>query len=602
MKLDLQSERFAATGNVTGQGARRSLGTPTLDALHILVRETTQNAWDARREGSAPVRLKFHLRELSAANRSALGELLEDLPPGGPTRIKLRESLNRESLRVLEVSDFETTGLGGPVRADAPVDEGQDHDFIDFFRNMGSARDRRLGGGTYGYGKSASYRLSRCATLLAYTQTSNAGRGTTRFMAASIGNDFQHQQRRYTGRHWWGERASDRVVDPLTGASAHRAAVSIGLGRRSATDTGTCLAILDPEIDPRTPLQAVNAIAESLIWFFWPKMIPGQGGQPAMNFELALDGQHVQMPGLESFPPIEAFVAAMNVLKEGGGELIRCEKPIQALGRIAFAKTPRRARVTLDTGDDRQLIPEFCSHVALMRPAELVVKYAAGPRLNSDRVEYGGVFICGEDVEQHFADAEPPAHDDWVPDYLEGRARTFVRVATRRINEATEKFAVPPDGGVRGPDQIPLAALGDALGGVLIGQTGSRVGGDRPPKPPPGGAKSRSFRIGQPEPFRFAVVRKTPCALFRVRIQSARRRSVLLEAKPAIVLEGGSMLEVSDGEGPEVVAWLDGSGRMLHAGSTASVDVNGEVALLIAVGIRPDSAVAVNVEALEGAD
>jgi hypothetical protein len=617
LRLDLQSERFSPVGNVTGEGARRSLGTPMLDALHILVRETTQNAWDARCGDDAPVRLRFHLRELSLTQRTALEELLRERPPAGATRAQLAESLGRDRLRVLEVSDFGARGLGGPVRADADVVEGESHDFVEFLRNMGSARDRRLGGGTYGYGKSASYRLSRCATLLAHTRTSVDGRGTVRFIGASIGDHFQHQQRRHTGRHWWGTRAADGIVDPLVGDAADEAALSVGFVSRGAADTGTSLAILDPEIEPRSSVQAINAIAESLIWFFWPKMMLGPDGRHAMTFELALDGEAVPIPKLSSFPPVEAFVAAMGALKAGQGREVRCERPAQTLGSLAFARTPRRERVTLDTGNERELVPEFCSHVALMRPAELVVRYLPGPRLSTDRVEYGGVFICNEEVEPHFAAAEPPAHDDWVPDFLDGRARTFVRVALRRINEAMNEHAEPPNMAARNPEQQSLAALGDALGGVLVGQTGSRIGGGDPPAGAGrgsgsgagtgtgagaaaggGAARPRGLKISQPAPFRFAGVRGIPCALFKVVVQSPRLRAVQLEASAVIVLEGGSMLEPGNGEGPQIVAWLAPNGNVISVGAAATVEVSDRVELLVAVSIRQDMAVAVNVEAV----
>ena len=50
----------------------------------------------------------------------------------------------------------------------------------------------------------------------------------------------------------------------------------------------------------------------------------------------------------------------------------------------------------------------------------------------------------------------------------------------------------------------------------------------------------------------------------------------------------------------EVIAWLDGNGKVIHAGSTAQVEVAGDLALLVAVSIRADSAITVSVEATEG--
>ena len=52
-------------------------------------------------------------------------------------------------------------------------------------------------------------------------------------------------------------------------------------------------------------------------------------------------------------------------------------------------------------------------HVALMRKAELVVRYEAGPPLPGDHFGYAGVFKCDDDVDEIFRRSEPPTHDDW---------------------------------------------------------------------------------------------------------------------------------------------------------------------------------------------
>ena len=96
-----------------------------------------------------------------------------------------------------------------------------------------------------------------------------------------------------------------------------------------------------------------------------------------------------------------------------------------------------------------------------MRPAELVVKYLEGPALPTDSVEYGGVFICDEEVEEAFAAAEPPAHDDWIPDNLTGRDKTFVRVALRRIRDTVNEYAAPAQVPATAAEAtLPLGALG----------------------------------------------------------------------------------------------------------------------------------------------
>lgn len=600
MNLDLQSERYAATGNISGSGVRRSLGTPTLNPLRILIREAGQNAWDARRDDETPVTFRVHVRSLSAAERSSVTSLLSALPSGSPTKDQIEQSLQRSPIGVIEISDWGTAGLGGPVRADEEPESGERANFANFFRNIGSPRDRALGAGTYGYGKSALYRMSRCGTVIAYTQTRHNGRGVTRLMAGSIGDAFAHKRRRYTGRHWWGAGGEGDVVDPVQGVKAHSAAESIGLTRRGADELGTSILILDPDLEERSHLQAGNAVLECLAWFFWPKMISRANRQPSMCFEVAVDGSALQVPDLRAFPPLEILVDAMTNAKGPDARKIACERPIQSLGRLGFAKGPRRRRVVLDTGSEHQLIPERSACVALMRPAELVVKYLQGPPLASDMVEYAGVFICDDSVEANFADAEPPAHDDWVPDFLEGRGKTFVRVALRRIDMATEQYGNPPAFNPAAGEQLSLGGLGDALGDVLLGQVGSRLGSHGEGGGSTGGSSGgkRTLSISEAEPFRFAVVKRTPCAVFRVQVTSSRAIALKLEAKPFIVLEGNSVEPAEGRNAPRVVGWLDAKGDLLAEGPQIKLASSGKDILHVAVSVVDDAAITVAVDNL----
>jgi hypothetical protein len=603
-RLDLESERFAPTGNLSGAGIQKSLGATTLDALRIMVREACQNVWDARK-GDKTVLFRMHLKPLKGAQRSALQEMLGALPSAGDAPGAIRASLGKKSLWVLELSDFGTRGLAGPVRADHAARGREKPDFVNFLRNIGSARDEKLGAGTYGYGKSSLYNLSCCRTIIVYTQTSRAGRHVTRFMGASIGGSYEYKDREYTGRHWWGLRATDRHVDPVERDQAHRLARSLGLEQRDSEDTGTSILILDPDLEHRSPTQAANAIAESLAWFFWPKMLPRHDGTPAMKFEVMVDETEVRVPGPDEMPPLKVFAEAMKLLKRGsekGSREIRCERPIMSLGRMSLAKGPWQRRYHLDTGDDDSLLPEHCSHVALMRPAELVVKYLECAPIASDMVEYGGVFVCDDEVEVHFADAEPPAHDDWLPGRVEDPGRRFVRVALKRVREEADRFASPQPGDVARPDQPSLAHIGDLLGGVLLGQDGGGPGRqDSPPKPPRRGkgVVPSEARVSEPEAMRPLVVRKVPCALFRVTVSVPEGREVRLHATPRIVLEGGGKFDAEPG-GPHVVAWLDANGNMLAEGPDAVFDVSGEIPALVAISITGDCAVTVSMHAEGG--
>src|SRR5262249_55009562 len=153
----------------------------------------------------------------------------------------------------------------------------------------------------------------------------------------------------------------------------------------------------------------------------------------------------------------------------------------------------------------------------------------------------------------------------WVPDNLEGTSRTYVRVALRRLKEMVDQYANPLPGNGAAASQLSLAALGDALGGVLIGQRGERAATSNGRSPGRGRSppRSQAVTVSDPEPYRFALVRKVPCALFRVQFSGRGQRQSAFRAVPYVVLEGGASPDAAGMESPKVMAWLGGDGEKL---------------------------------------
>ncbi|NJD28908.1 MAG: hypothetical protein FIA92_11500 [Chloroflexi bacterium] len=617
--LDLQSERVNAMGNIVSEGVLNQLGRPRLDRLTVLIREAGQNSWDAKADEAPTVRFSTDLYEVSEEQRRILrNTVFRSLPKG----VRLAEALDRrraDPLRLLAISDRGTKGLGGPTRADLVGRPDEPRDFVDFMRNVGEP-PRRIAGGTYGYGKTAFYRASGPRAILAYTRCRVNGRVETRFIAAALGDSHIAERVRYTGRHWWG-RLVDGIVEPATGAEANELGLCLGLPTFDGTELGTSVVVIDPQLDGRTPMSASAHIAEALLWHFWPKMLPGDTGAPAMEFHVSCDGLTVVVPDPRSTPPLNGFAEAMSVVKgraighpialESAQYPIASQRPAAHLGRLALVKfghVPRR-HLADDDRDGAWVIPDLAHHVALMRGPELVVKYMEGPVLPGATIEYAGSFLVDPAVESAFAKSEPPTHDDWSPDMLENDwERRYVRIAQRRIAEILQEYASPLPvesesvttvGGLGGfSDELGSIFLGEAGSGLSVpddgGTAGSRaVGGTRPRRPrltiAPDGGHLELFEGRRA----FAVD-------FAVEHVPGSTRSIVL-AESSVVLEGHAIeTDPPAGAGsPEVICWVGPDGRR-HTGDRLIVSGQATGMWRVYVSVPTDAAIALDLQAVSG--
>jgi hypothetical protein len=471
------SQPYPPEGASAAEGIRNQLGRPELDLLTILVRESAQNSWDARiPQSSESVDYRIDMWTVGPAHTGAWRELLLADAPSGEDTFPLRNSLKNVSVRVLAVSDRGTRGLGGPTRADDAV--GPDRDFVSFIRNIGEPRDTALGGGTYGFGKGIFYLLSKAGTVLVHSRCRVAQGGyETRLIGCTLWKSYVAAEprgnRRYTGRHWWGDTSGD-VVEPLVGQEAEAAAQRLGLKAFGPQETGTTVVVIDPSLDELEPSEAADYLADTIAWHLWPKMISIDGKPPAMRFSVTCDGVRHPVPDPRDTRPLNMFVAAYETMASPNGSELECRRPKRYLGRLGLVKrimpalVPSRAARMLD-------IEDLIHHVCLMRPAELVVTYHAGPKPPSANQGYAGVFRADEAMDDIYAKAEPPTHDAWNPQSLERPETTFVQTTFRRINEALERLLSLSGIARPGASNVALGAASSFFSGLVGGAWG--IGG-----------------------------------------------------------------------------------------------------------------------------
>lgn len=504
-KLDLYSEPYSPNGNLAGAGYRRLLGRPSMDLLQTVIREGLQNVVDAADQGQPP-RAAIRVRTLDDSQLDALRQrVMGDLPEGSDSAALIALSLTKERVRVFELCDFGTAGLSGPTDADTPPVGDEKLNFVNFLKNVGATRDQTQGGGTYGYGKSSLYALSDCSTIIVDSQTTCGGSAVRRLMGCHLGDAFDTEPtgsskgRRFTGRHWWGKDEGNDRVEPVTGDAASDLSLALGLPVRESKDTGTSILVLDPSVEDEDDASLARRITTCILMNFWPRMCESTPDHKRLSVDVYVEETSIDLPSPEDFPPLDLYSQAFASLKKGA-DCVPITRYSKLLGQLCFKKGIRSPRHELAIPEDYEVL-QSASHIALMRPVELVVRYLRGQPFADQRFEWGGVFICADDadVELAFADSEPPTHDDWVPDNLHsGDAKALVKVAMQKLKLQANEFAPRPNNIASSESSSPSLAATASRMGKFLSQVATK-GPGFPLRSSTQPGKANRIRIAPPE-------------------------------------------------------------------------------------------------------
>lgn len=616
--INLHSEQYGKSGNI-GENFRKLLGSPSLDPLQTAIRESVQNVLDAAKLGNPPEVL-IRLRYLSDDQMQALSRhVMCDIPGQPDSREKIGKFLDTQAPLVLEICDFGTTGLGGPTRSDQIPVGTTKTDFIDFLRNIGSSRDTAQGGGTYGFGKVSLYALSQCNTILVDSYVHGESKKYRRFMGCHVGKSFSVEQngflKRYTGRHWWGALTPEGdFAEPAVDSDATAISEAIGFPRRDENRSGTSIMILGVDLsDDEGNLDCPDIIAarvvETLLWNFWPRMMESTPAARRLKCNVEVNGEFVLVPQPEHFPPLDLFCSAMESIRsESDADVakISSQRPVKDLGKLSIKKGLRAKRLPLVEAES--LFPVVSCHIAVMRPVELVVKYFEGDPLPDERLEWAGVFVADHDdeVEQAFADSEPPAHDDWISDNLpKGHAKTFVNVALREIKKAAREVAartvVPDMPGEAGPS---LARVAGIIGSIL--DKGVGAGPQRQPGGSSRGVPPKRAKVTKPvfERLLDGHGKYTgPVAVFRAEvIQDHKKSGLIVRGEAMFAIEGSGISSDKDfGEKPEILEYRFEGSNQSYVRDICGVSVDGSSGSVeVYVAMPSNGAVTVNLYIMGG--
>lgn len=535
-------------GDTDGSGAQRLLGQPDLPIHDLLVRETAQNSWDAALGIQSVPRFQMLYRELSEDVRDVLRW---NVFTAAAPDLALDQYLKAPVMGAIEIVDRGTRGLGGPIRNDLDPAPGEVTDYADLVLTIGAPPDHAHGGGTYGFGKTATYMVSRCSTIIIWSRAKDQdGALIERFIASAMGPSFTVDGQKFTGRQWWGTGSHDGSSgvfqpEPAQNEDARRLGSAVFEVGFEGDELGTSILILDPRpSDERDSLP--EAWADAVLRNLWPKLGEVQPENRRMDVSVVDRGFAVPISSTGDSPVLDALqrcltaVRAQQAIGESTDPFVKiepiwCGRPKTLLGHLALTNV-------IAVADDDPL-RYAVGGVALMRhEAELVVKYQAHPGVSEGVIEWVGVFKPTREVDRAFAASEPPAHDNWAPDGMMNKAeKRLVNVALREIADSVKRFVS------RQPAQLATTASGSTgrLSAALAGLAGSMDGNVPPPTAKPG---KRGRKPKQPK---VKIVGVTPLSPTDEDLLEDRQKSLLkikvADVQSALVAPSALSLAVDGG-------------------------------------------------------
>lgn len=483
--LNRYSKPRGAGDQTSGGRGKLLRATSALSRLELLVRETLQNSWDARDEEWTPAYGVRVYRMDPDVKQILRKHVFTDLPE---SLADLADCLHSPDVHAIEIYDRGTVGLNGPFRASEVASDGEKNNFNSFVFDIGTTKTSGQSGGTFGFGKTASFEVSNAHSVVYWSRcrTQDDEDVEHRLIACSLHDPYEEGNARFTGAHWWGAPDDDDII-PIRGEEAAELGEQIfrthfGDTNDGEPETGTSILILDPVItvgvadglDERVPVRTdedsealLKQISDALAHSAWPKVVPSGEEDRPMIVEL-YENRH-ERPVIDSMlAKYGHFASALNFVRSEQGQLEEGYSIALPVGTVRsqcfpIVLRPRGAMVSMrselfggrqdDTVGHLYLIESAAiatetdstgprDALCIMRSeAELVVNYDPVVEAEGGTLQWHGVFKPTTECDRHFAASEPPTHDRWTPDAAESEAsRYVVRRTLEQIRSKTKKF------------------------------------------------------------------------------------------------------------------------------------------------------------------
>lgn len=535
VRIDWLPQKTSPMGDFVADAFLRLLDRGTNDANliepELLVRETAQNSWDARRtELTTPVTMSFEVSTLERgdqihqsfadffaaflASRSERKRRVEGLSVLG-------ERLKAKELVVLHVRDVGTWGLGGPLDATVEVKEKGTDRYVKFMLNIGDANQDQAAGGAFGLGRSVFWRMSDCRTVIVYSRCMTGKAVESRLVGLTLTKKFVLDGMNHTGRHWWtGKDAGRPIIGPDADAWARR----LGIRPYGSGETGTTMIVLAPSC-PAGPKDLATSIARSIELHLWPKYVsvPGREEKKTMKFAVTLDGVPVKVRDREELAGtvlgsyVSCFTRLVRSQKDGADapDSNSILKSVTLMPQPPFKKAihPKvlgRLVATVDASavgtqfvkesedEDRAYSPvvnaklaSLENHVALLRTPELVVCYKKVSKTEHFPDRVVAVFKSSAEANEYFRRAEDSSHSSWSSARLDRDKVVVDKFDKCLMEQMSAWYQLAPSNPSGGGSKLATDRIATSIGEWFDNWTRGTGGGppivDGPDQPQGGG-------------------------------------------------------------------------------------------------------------------
>jgi hypothetical protein len=421
-----------------------------------LAREINQNSLDSA--ATSPVRVKFHQCTVETSEIPNVDQLRETIKLCQAASInespKARQFFERAELllskpeiSILQVSDFNTTGMRGPSRNGTP--------FYAFTKAPGqSKKPDPTATGSFGIGKNAPYAVSALRTVFVstvYRAESCELKRLTQGKAILMSHDDDEGNRRQ-GKGFWG--VMERCQPVLGGDSNLPGWLLRGGSELTDQDIGTTITILGFDADKGWEEKIGASVGEN---FF--------GSIASKRLEVDIQNKKFLLVSsdIAGFFADEALFEAIKDEKNEPEKFKNAQNYLQCRVSSDGVITEESQTQHLGLCQLKIIIGEnLPKRVCVLRNGMFISDALSLPGLKnfSDFKEFVAVFECMDPVGIELLRAmEPPGHDDFQPERLATReeqqkGKKALKAMAAWIREMLKRHAKDPISDVTTLDEL----------------------------------------------------------------------------------------------------------------------------------------------------